>query len=52
VVLQKAFEGFYRWDSIRPVVGTLGDRAAIWSLVAVSVACVKFEHHPDNARES
>jgi hypothetical protein len=41
VLLQKAFEGFYRWDSIRAVFGTLGDCAAIWSLVAVSLASVK-----------
>jgi hypothetical protein len=40
VLLQKAFDGFYRWDSIRAVVGTVGDFAAIWSLVAVTVAYV------------
>jgi hypothetical protein len=45
VLLQKAFEGFYRWDSIRAVFGTLGDCAAIWSLVAVSVASVKGGNH-------
>jgi len=41
VLLQKAFEGFYRWDSIRAVFGTLGDCAAIWSLIAVTVVSVK-----------
>ncbi len=43
--LQKAFDGFYRWDSFRALVGTLGDCAAIWSLVAVTVALVKCEGH-------
>jgi hypothetical protein len=42
VLLQKAFDGFYRWDSIRAVVGTLGDCAAIWSLVAVTMAFVQY----------
>jgi hypothetical protein len=45
VLLQKAFDGFYRWDSIRAVVGTLGDFAAIWSLVAVTVAFVRYGDH-------
>jgi hypothetical protein len=45
-LLQKAFEGFFRWDSIRAVFGTLGDCAAIWSLVAVTVVSVKCENHP------
>lgn len=33
--LQKAFEGFYRWDSIRAVFGTLEGCAEIWALVAL-----------------
>ena len=42
---QKAFDGFYRWDSIRVVFGALGDFAAIWSLVAVTMVSVKCENH-------
>jgi hypothetical protein len=34
--LQQAFEGFYRWDSIRAVIGTLEGCAEIWALVALS----------------
>jgi hypothetical protein len=48
--LQKAFDGFYRWDSIRAFVGTLGDFAAIWSLVAVTVVLVKCEEHAAETR--
>jgi hypothetical protein len=44
-LLQEAFEGFFRWDSIRAVFGTLGDCAAIWSLVAVTVVSVMREDH-------
>lgn len=33
--LQHAFEGFYRWDSIRAVVGTLEGCLEIWALVAL-----------------
>jgi hypothetical protein len=33
--LKQAFEGFYRWDSIRAVFGALGHCAEIWALVAV-----------------
>ena len=33
--LHQAFEGFYRWDSIRAVFGALGYCAEIWALVAV-----------------
>ena len=33
--LQQAFEGFYRWDSIRAVFGTLEGCAEIWALVAL-----------------
>jgi len=35
VALRQAFEGFYRWDSIRAVFGTLEGCAEIWALVAV-----------------
>lgn len=34
--LEKAFKGFYRWDSIRAVVGMLEGFAEIWALVALS----------------
>jgi len=34
--LQKAFEGFYRWDSIRAVFGALEGCAEILALVALS----------------
>lgn len=34
--LQQAFEGFYRWDSIRAVIGTIEGCAEIWALVALS----------------
>jgi hypothetical protein len=34
--LQQAFEGFYRWDSIRAVIGTLQGFFEIWALVALS----------------
>jgi hypothetical protein len=34
--LQQAFEGFYRWDSIRAVIGVLKGFAEIWALVALS----------------
>jgi hypothetical protein len=34
--LQHAFEGFYRWDSIRAVIGTLEGCAEIWALVVLS----------------
>lgn len=33
--LRQAFEGFYRWDSIRAVFGALGYCAEIWALVAL-----------------
>ncbi len=51
-LLQKASEGFYRWDSIRAVFGTLGDCAAIWSLVAVTLASVKGEDHTAEISQS
>ena len=35
VALHQAFEGFYRWDSVRAVVGALGDCAEIWAIVAL-----------------
>lgn len=35
VALQHAFEGFYRWDSIRAVFGALGSCAEIWAVVAL-----------------
>jgi hypothetical protein len=35
VALQQAFEGFYRWDSIRAVVGALAACAQIWAVVAL-----------------
>jgi hypothetical protein len=34
--LQQAFAGFYRWDSIRAVIGTLEGCLEIWALVALS----------------
>ncbi len=34
--LRQAFEGFYRWDSIRAVIGMLETFAEIWALVALS----------------
>lgn len=33
--LQQAFDGFYRWDSIRAIVGTLEGCLEIWALVAL-----------------
>jgi hypothetical protein len=33
--LQQAFDGFYRWDSIRTVIGTLEGCMEIWALVAL-----------------
>jgi hypothetical protein len=39
--LLKTFEGFYRWDSIRAIVGTIGDFAAVWSLAAVTLLTAK-----------
>jgi hypothetical protein len=33
--LEQAFEGFYRWDSIRAVVGMLEGFFEIWALVAL-----------------
>jgi hypothetical protein len=33
--LKQAFEGFYRWDSIRAVFGGLGYCAEVWALVAL-----------------
>jgi hypothetical protein len=33
--LRQAFEGFYRWDSIRAVFGAIGYCAEIWALVAL-----------------
>jgi hypothetical protein len=40
-LLQTVFDEFYRWDSIRALFGTAGDCAAIWSLLAVTVAFLK-----------
>ena len=34
-MLHQAFEGFYRWDSIRAVFGALGGCAEIWALVVL-----------------
>jgi hypothetical protein len=34
--LEQAFEGFYRWDSIRAVIGMLEGFFEIWALVALS----------------
>ena len=42
--LRYAFEGFYRWDSIRAVFGTLGYCAEIWTLIAL--LSVRAEHQP------
>ncbi|MGA9511860.1 MAG: hypothetical protein WBV55_24795 [Candidatus Sulfotelmatobacter sp.] len=33
--LRQAFEGFYKWDSIRAVFGAIGYCAEIWALVAL-----------------
>jgi hypothetical protein len=33
--LHKAFEGFYRWDSIRAVFAALAGCAEIWALVVL-----------------
>ena len=33
--LQQAFEGFYKWDSIRAVIGMLEGFLEIWALVAL-----------------
>jgi hypothetical protein len=38
--LQQAFDGFYRWDSIRAVIGALEGCAEIWALVALLYAPV------------
>lgn len=35
IALRQAFEGFYRWDSIRAVFGALGSCFEIWALVAL-----------------
>jgi hypothetical protein len=35
VALRQAFEGFYRWDSIRAVFGALASCAQIWAVVAL-----------------
>jgi hypothetical protein len=34
--LQQAFEGFYRWDSIRAVIGMMEGFLELWALVALS----------------
>ncbi len=34
--LQQAFDGFYRWDSIRAVIGMFEGFLEIWALVALS----------------
>jgi hypothetical protein len=34
--LHQVFEGFYRWDSIRAVLGMVEEFAEIWALVALS----------------
>jgi hypothetical protein len=44
--LQQAFEGFYRWDSIRAVIGMLEGFAEIWALVALS--SLAFEKKPSS----
>jgi hypothetical protein len=36
LALQPAFEGFYRWDSIRAVIGMLEGFLEIWALVALA----------------
>jgi hypothetical protein len=41
--LQQAFEGFYRWDSIRAVIGMLEGFAEIWALVALSALAFEKE---------
>lgn len=43
VFLEKTFEAFYRWDSIRAVVGMVGDWAAAWSLAAIAMLSVRCE---------
>lgn len=43
VALQQAFEGFYRWDSIRAVFVALGCCAKIWSLMAILAVSLRGE---------
>ena len=33
--LQRAFDGFARWDNLRAVIGALGYCADVWALVAI-----------------
>ncbi len=42
-VLQQAFNGFYRWDSIRAVVGTLEGCMEIWALVALGALAFQWK---------
>jgi hypothetical protein len=44
--LQQAFEGFYRWDSIRAVIGTLEGCLEIWALVALGSLAFEKETPP------
>jgi hypothetical protein len=39
--LQQAFDGFYRWDAIRAVIGMIEGFFEIWAMVALS--CLAFE---------
>jgi hypothetical protein len=41
VALARVFAGFAYWDGIRAVVGTVGDCAAIWALVALLRTCAE-----------
>jgi len=45
--LQQAFEGFYRWDSIRAVIGMLESFLEIWVLVALSSSAVEMKTPSD-----
>ena len=45
-VLQQAFDGFYRWDSIRAVFGAVGGCAEILALVALALALDKNTRPP------
>jgi hypothetical protein len=50
--LSRAFEGFYRWDSIRAVFGAIGYCAEIWALVALLSVRVRNHAEPQNILSS
>jgi hypothetical protein len=51
VALQRAFDGFYRWDAIRAVIGMLEGFAEIWALVTLS-SLVLGKKEPEQAAAS